>query len=698
MSSTTTRTLSLLLCALLFACEAPDEADALREPTRADSSEAAVAATAPPVADTCTPAVLAVYPSCESALAGNPSGQTGCYLVGTGASRSAKLCVKKRLLLVQLDDDGQLPNGPPADEAYLTAMIDGLKAYFDKVSYGRLVFDVEVAGNKQRSRAERWFVVSPTGKRVPDLSHAFCDGELDHPLDEYDMIGTLSTAQGASSGTQASQVTYETGCSPRRTDERRIANFIKYGYRDVHETERDAAPTHEPGHALGLLHDQSYSTLQGRGARSSLNGGLVEYGGRSSCMGADGAGVSVGLNLPERVELGWLNDGAVGLGRHVFSIQNPVSRTLTIDTLERDAEGFKGVYLPTSTGGYWVEARRDAELEPSLQSGLIIHHQLSGAKNEGQMVDATLDTAGDKADGLPVGRTYADALNGIYVTALSETAKTATLQVERDPVNKSAPQIANVRVAIVGDAAGRFTVTASDADGDPLSYSWRFGGEYASGATVVKSLPLSVSMRVVVTVSDRKGGTATGTVDWPSAAAYSGDWSAPTAGRVALTPVAVDHSVADNEFIFALSDVASVEALVYDWTIQGTQHSSWPQPIFGFGRINASAPECVPFRVTATDLAACSAHTDCAIVRAGCAPVPLRLTYDPQVQLASVSYDPALFDGAPSISWSSDDCAIAPGVTVAQVGPGCHVRVQLAACPAGGNNCAGAFAATMTTQ
>lgn len=678
----------VLLLPFVAACDSID-------PSIDESIDESTIEGSTPLADDCSPGPIGsvpIYATCADALA-TTEAKTGCFAIGTPLVHVAKQCTKKRVLIAQLDNDVLWPGGPGPDAAHLNYVLDGIADYFDDNSYGRLVLEFEVAGDKKLRPEERWWI-EPSAQR-PDLSTAYCDGLIDREVQDYDVIGTLATKLDTSNGTSHGSI--EVTCPASAHPKKSVGVWTTFGYREPSETVWDEPPSHEPGHALGLMHDQGFSTLSGRGTYGGLTGEIIEYGGRTSTMGSDGHGVTSGLNLPERVFEGWLNGGVVGAGRHVAAVTSGTKK-LTIQNLESDVEGLKGVYLPTTSGGYWIEARRDTQLDPSLQTGLILHYQPTGSDSEKQMVDGTLDTPVEKADALPLGRTYADEANQIYITALAETTTTATLQVERSPRNAHAPIITGITMVPTGPVGmRRFTVTAFDADGDPLSYSWRFGTTYMSGASVDRQMLFLGGFRVFVTVSDRKGGIATGHVDYPSAAAYVANWAPPMIDTVIARPVPFTQWGADNEFVLAVANPVSTEIPAYTWSIAGTT-SAWSEPIATFlPQPMQSVPSCLPYSVTMTDTD-CPVAGACSKTKSGCVLAPLRLTYDPIGQRATVTYDAALFKNTPTLAWSSPNgCAIVGSGSAVTVGHNCDVRVELTGCPMGGDNCADVFAATMHT-
>jgi hypothetical protein len=366
---------------------------------------------------------------------------------------------------------------PASDQAYLDTVLDGLVAFVDASSYGRAVLAIDVAGTDPAT-ANRWYRTGLSPEKA-NYAGLLVPGETPRPLDDYEIISTFATNSGHS---------VEVICNNIGTVASKSCNIV-YAYRRP-----DLAPFamdvhHENGHSLRLAHDRAFSSLTGYGpTRSTFQGEWQPYGGRSSVMRT---ATDAAYNLQERVSAGWLNDGISGAGRHVVSVTSG-SVTTTIDELEQDVEGIKGVYVPVTGGNYWIETRGDPSLEPILQTGVILHFASDAGSHFGGMIDGTPETPADAlVDGtLPIGRTFADTANHVYITALSQTATTTKVRFERDPVDPNPPVIASVEAidcatqptkcpnlppTTPGLGLWRFQVTASDADGDALSHAWRFG-------------------------------------------------------------------------------------------------------------------------------------------------------------------------------------------------------------------------------
>jgi hypothetical protein len=649
-------------------------------------------------ADSCTPAT-GTYRSCSDALA-TTAATSGCFSIRppTSTTAVARSCALHRILVMQVANEGYFT--PTADQAYLDAVVDSLTAFVDTASYGRAVLAIDVAGQASLPTGERWYATNDSKPDKANYTQLLQPSDTPRPLGDYDFISTFATSPGHS---------VEVGC--QIASEARSCNIV-YRYRSDSSDTFAMNLHHETGHSLGFAHDRAFSSLTGYGpARTTFQGQWEQYGGRSSVMGT---ATDAGYNLPERVSAGWLNDGIAGAGRHVVSVDSG-SQTVALDELEQDVEGIKGVYVPVTGGNYWIETRRDPALSAILQTGVLIHFSSDAGSHSGGMVDGTPETASDPlVDGaLPVGRTYADVANGVYITALSQTATTTTVQVERDPVDASPPMISSIDAIdcvaqplrcpgapkpLPGLRVWRFEATATDADGDPLSYSWRVGigtnevatpGSYRAGSAFYYFQPLGTpAIRAFLTVSDRKGGTAAG---YASEMNYPTTWVAPQIPGLAVLPVEDGDATADNQLIVQTSaDPTGTELLNYSWTIDGAT-STWPRTLIapapdkgpGWG---ASVPSCLDTELHLSDPTNCTAHpSTCTAIASGCVAPALRLSYVmklamPNTFLLTLSASTAVFPAA-TFAWSANcSMTVDPSqLSATMPSPGCKATVTVTA-------------------
>ena len=117
--------------------------------------------------------------------------------------------------------------------------------------------------------------------------------------------------------------------------------------------------------------------------------------------------------------------------------------------------------------------------------------------------------------------------------------------------------------AVAGGTHVSFGATASDPDGDRLTYSWDFGdGTTETGDALFHVFYGSGTFDVKLTVSDGRGGSATDTVQ-VNARRVEGEWLLDNANRVHLT-ARLFQGNGSNRFWGAVSDGSLIEGRLLD--------------------------------------------------------------------------------------------------------------------------------------
>lgn len=170
------------------------------------------------------------------------------------------------------------------------------------------------------------------------------------------------------------------------------------------------------------------------------------------------------------------------------------------------------------TKNYWVEFRQALTSNSWSMSGAVIQwgYNSNQPTNLLDMTPGSTDGANDAA--LLIGRTFADTAAGIYITPLAKGGTSPeTLDVvvnigsfagNQSPTLSISPTSATISTG----TSVNFVATASDPDGDALSYCWDFGDKtFAATPAISKTWISGGTFTVLCTVSDRKGGTASAT-------------------------------------------------------------------------------------------------------------------------------------------------------------------------------------------
>ena len=386
---------------------------------------------------------------------------------------------------------------------------------------------------------------------------------------------------------------------------------------------------HELGHNLGLWHANYWRTdSTAPFGKDSVPGGYcadtsdaewVEYGHYFSIMAAQSGGEIDDATKPhyaaiEKTKLGWLT------GDRVRYVSTSGSYRLYRQDHRDVTNNPRGIRIETSATDYTGNARRYwlnyryapwSTAQNWLRSGLQVDVCQSNYGSDGATLldmtpfskDAatpfydpdnqpssfwTIDNT-DKLDGsLVVGRTYSDRVAGIHITPLATGDSGANQEFIDVAVNlgafpdNTAPVIHSFTTTTNQVAAGQsvsFSVNATDPQGDALAYAWDFDETQvwtASGLntnTATKSWSSAGQYRVLITVSDMKGGVASDsilvTVGAPSAnrqilgrVLWSGH---PIGGaRVSATlGSATRQAFTESDGSYALTDLGATDG----WTL-----------------------------------------------------------------------------------------------------------------------------------
>jgi len=273
--------------------------------------------------------------------------------------------------------------------------------------------------------------------------------------------------------------------------------------------------SHEAGHSFGLNHSGFWDTSGGAPAGA---GSHVEYGNPFDHMGGASSSTSAHFNARQKHYLGWIPDSAVR------SISGDGMFTQRLTAMDHGAAGGHRVIAvdrAETAQDYWIEYR---SLYPSsrwLTDGVAVNFgdvQISNAKPA--LLDFTPHTRTKDDCALLIGTTFSDAEKGIHITPTGRGAAAdgspfmdVTVHCGAFPGNR--PPVASLSVSALNPAVHEevvFAVTASDPDGDALSYFWDWGdGAFtANNAAANPHRWSSPGIKTVrCAVSDMKGRTTT---------------------------------------------------------------------------------------------------------------------------------------------------------------------------------------------
>ena len=315
---------------------------------------------------------------------------------------------------------------------------------------------------------------------------------------------------------------------------------------------------HEYGHNFGLWHANFWSTTSG----SAISGGShVEYGDSFDTMGSASAG-DYQFNACHKNLLNWLptalvHDVTASGTYRIYQMDQPAQNPWLRYAMKTRKDAGRN---------YWIDFRQKFTSNAWVQGGVFLHWSPWASSASGShLLDATPGSIDGKTDAtVVIGRTFSDPETGIHITPISRNATTppsADVVVNLGMFPGNHAPIVAVSAGATSVATGvsvNFTATASDSDGDVLSYAWDFGDKSFSitnSPAVSKSWATAGEYRVRCTASDMRGKTASAsvivTVGTPGTFRIAGTI---TAAGQPLADVRVHNSLTGTSYREAITD------------------------------------------------------------------------------------------------------------------------------------------------
>lgn len=476
----------------------------------------------------------------EIAAAGGDGGGGGS---GPEIAASARTEGTKKLILIRVDFSDL--SGAPFTDSTGINLISGLNDYYMESSYGRSGFYLNGEGS-----------VITTTLRMPQTAAYYGAN------DAFLQLRSDARAAATTAGYALSNYDYDLIC---------FGNVPGWGWAGLGYVGAAGVwlrsyftvgvAGHELGHNYGLNHANYWDT----GGLSTIgNGSSIEYGDNQDTMGSANGG-SYHFNARYKSYMNWIRSDEVtnvtaGGTYRIYAHDNATTTGLRALKIVRSA-----------STNYWVEFRQKFTSNKWLMSGAGIRWAGNGNERS-HLLDTTPGSPDGKSDAaLVLGRTFADAAAGVYITTLRKGGTTPesldiAVNLGTFPGNV-APTVA-VDAETLSTGAGSavaFTADAADSNGDTLAYYWDFGdGTFGTnGATASKSWASAGQYVVRCVVSDMKGGEASDsvvvTVGSPSTYSISGTITAngsPLGGvRVSVSSMKVTYT--DSGGLYTLTGLSA---------------------------------------------------------------------------------------------------------------------------------------------
>jgi hypothetical protein len=356
--------------------------------------------------------------------------------------------------------------------------------------------------------------VHPTTFRMPNTANYYYSGDLTDALH----ADAVSAYTGA--GNPDPFPVYDTVCVIMKEIGFGWAGLASVGGQKMWLDSTDTGVIlHEYGHNYGLSHAQYWVYNFGNaGSTNPIDptGATENYGDIFDNMG-DGDVADGHFGPGPKAFLNWIPS----LDWDILSTSsdNGTYRVFRFDHESSTGNRALRVTKSATSDFYWVGFRKDyANNEPFANGVYLTWDRATSGRNQSWLIDTTPGSAGGKNDSaLTLGRTFTDTASSVHITpvAIGGTAPNEYIDVTVNfgtfPGNNApvgsliGPAAVNARESVL------FNVEATDANGDTLAYSWNMGDGLVkpNSSSIAHSWIQGGSYNISVTVSDKKGGTVT---------------------------------------------------------------------------------------------------------------------------------------------------------------------------------------------
>lgn len=273
---------------------------------------------------------------------------------------------------------------------------------------------------------------------------------------------------------------------------------------------------HEFGHNYGIGHasfwDISDGSVTGTGVSSEYGDPYDIMGGGPDPQGHFHMQAKQALNWIETPQ--WVDVNASGSGTYrIYRIDD--------DDTTGTLRGMRVTKVDSPSEYYWLGYRAAITNNTYLQNGAYLLWKRQGFSRS-WLLDSTPDSLpNDREDcAIAIGRTFSDPVAGVHITPVQTGGSGANSWIEINaqigtfPGNGAPTATLNVPATVAARTPVTISVSASDPNGDPLSYHWDLadGTLSPNSSSFSRQWTVGGTYSISVTVSDMKGGTVQKTV------------------------------------------------------------------------------------------------------------------------------------------------------------------------------------------